>query len=509
MTKIHLSETIADTPDKAGIKPQENSYSFNLAENNSPSIYKIDPESLAVISSSDVDQDLLNFKRKVPIQTLFRSNFKYEIDFNQWQYTVADSSTNDPTIQAIIWTNRNNVRATYPTDRVTVKFSPQESAATIQCLSFPVTGLQQGLLFSKRTFSPGLTTPLFITIDAKMSLALSNDVKKQWGWFNGSFGYFFQIKGSGNDNQFSIVSRSNYGTIVDTEITRSSFNGTQININFSAVNTYGIEIGSGGTSAKFYVFYNNKWILLHSTQDSDKLQNPTVIEIGLPIAIAINNTQPNTTTETITTYAHSVSIQRILQDNTPGAFEITKKITSTPGFTQVLMGIRGSRSIKEIINSNILLLNLINIITTKSCNLFIIKNPENDDTLRWISLGNGMEVNTTRNAPFVRGKNVCTLGVSSTGVSISLKNLFSLQKEFSSVQMTNDIIPNGDNGYQIVLNQDTYWICITCTDIGFFPGIDAIYWDLATGLNVTINNMSSQNASATFSATSTLSFVEV
>ena len=344
-----------------------------------------------------------------------------------------------------------------------------------------------------------------------MSLSQSVNVKKQWGWFNGNCGYFFQIKANGSGDNFSVIRRTNFGTITEEETVRSAFNGNKLNnLDFTNITMFGIEVGTvGGLNARFWAFILGKWVLIHSLSNAGTLQNPAINEIALPIAFNIINTSPTSDTQTLFRYGVSVAnIGEIADDNTPNEISVTKDITTTSNSTWVLFGIRGKPTINDIQNCNILLPLALKVYAGGNLiNLFLLKNPEIDPTLAWTALASsGIEFNTSRYYGFTKGNKI-PLAVSATsGTTISLNKIFSLQRDFGSTRFTNDAQLPTDTGLQSAQEQDIYWVCATF--IGSTPVFsenkDNIIWDLLVSQNVSLSGNPT-----TSKITASLSFMEV
>lgn len=529
MTGIHLPEDIGDVPSKLGTKPASQSYSIVMASDKAISSYKVEApkggsSEVVPLNFSDTYQDLLGLQRKIKTTLIFRSVSRYDLEQTQWDFTTADSSTGETNTESIIWTGRINARATYPGGTPSVKYSVTDSAARIQCLPFSPSsgsGLQQALLYSKRVFAPSMGAPIFVTIAVKMSLSLSPNVKKQWGWFNGNSGYFFQIKADGSGDNFSIVRRSNFGGITEEEIPRSSFNSDKLtSLNFTNITMFGIEVGVGcGYNARFWAFILGKWVIVHSLNSgAGTSQNPSINEAALPIAFAISNTTNTGTTETLFRYGTSVSsLGETTQDNVPNEVSVTKNLSAIPGSNSVLLGIRARRDINSIQNSNILLPSALRAYSGNNlCTLFLVKNPEIDLSLTWTSVAaGGIELNTSRLAAFTGGQRITLSAPATLGVSINLGDLFSIQRDFGSTQYSNDIQLITDTNFQTVVNQDIYWLCATY--LGFKPTLleNDLAWDTSTAINTTITSNGSINPyiaysqTATFNITASLSFLEV
>lgn len=526
MTNIHLPENIGDTSDKLGQKSKNESYSVSLAIDKSVRTFKTQAltQSSEIIPepTSDNALDIFGLYRKISTYLLFRSTSRYDIEEAQWDFTTADSSSEAVGFQSVLWTDRVNVRVTYPGTTPSIKYSFQDSAAKLECLPFPSSGLQQALLFTKRVFTPTLAAPIFLTFAVKMSSSSSPVVKKQWGWFDGGAGYFFQIKADGSGDNFSIIRRSNFEGVSEQEIVRSQFNGDKlINLSFSNITMYGIEVAVGcGYNARFWAFIDGKWVIIHTINNgAGTLQNPSINEKSLPIAFTILNTSISSDTQTLFRYGCSVSsLGEIADDNVPNEVSVTKSFTASPGFTQVLMGIRGKQNFNDIQNSNTLLPLSLKVYSDNNLvTFFLVKNPEIDSSLIWSPVdSSGIESNTTRLDPFNSGQRVTTISVSSSSrTTINLNNLFFLQREFGSNRYANDIQLPTDTQYQPLIQQDIYWLCATY--IGFKPILleNFICWDTSTSINTTITNNGSiepyikYTQSVNFNITASLSFLEV
>lgn len=516
MTNIHLPENIGDTPDKLGQKSKNESYSVSLAIDKSVRTFKTQAltQSSEIIPepTSDNALDIFGLQRKISTYLLFRSTSRYDIEQTQWDFTTADSYSGTVGVQSVLWTGRVNVRVTYPGTTPSIKYSFQDSAAKLECLPFASSGLQQALLFSKRVFTPTVAAPIFLTFAVKMSSSSSPDVKKQWGWFDGGSGYFFQIKADGSGDNFSIVRRSNFGGIAEQEIVRSQFNGDRlINLSFSNITMYGIEVAVGcGYNARFWAFIDGKWVIVHTINSgAGTLQIPSINEKSLPLAFTILNTSITSDTQTLFRYGCSVSsLGEIADDNTPNEVSVTKNIPAISGSNWVLMGIRGKQNITNIQNSNTLLPQSLQVYSgNQLVTLFILKNPEIDTTILWNSVAStGVDINTTRLAPFKDGELIATLSVPAfSGATINLSNIFSVQRNFGSNRYANDIQLPTDTQYQPLIQQDIYWLCLNYLGLKNRLITNFIPWDISTMVNTVVTN----NGDSNFNITASLSFLEV
>jgi hypothetical protein len=149
-----------------------------------------------------------------------------------------------------------------------------------------------------------------------MSLASLPSCEKLWGIGDSNDGFFFQIRASGEGDDFRIIYRrsSGDGLLKETVVPRSQFNNDRMDgtglsgatIDFTKNCMYLVEWGwYGASSARFYAFLvdeqeqvpttikkvpRGRWILMHELLIPDSLDAPSLGTPVLPFTLEISNT---------------------------------------------------------------------------------------------------------------------------------------------------------------------------------------------------------------------------
>ena len=532
MTQIHLPEDIGDIQSKVGEKPITQSYSFVLAEDavvqyigvfplNSPEeevspIYK---------PTSETTTDTFTLNRKVKSSTLFRNVSNYDIEPNQWSVQLSDTTdggTMPQGSESIVWTERINVRASYPGSLTEVKLLPQVSA--IQLRNYPVasnTGFQQTVLFSNRVFSAG-TNPILVTVAVSMTLSDNPKCSKTWGLFGGNSGYFFRIYSTGQADNFKVGYRRTLGSSTnEVEIPRSQFNGDKLDgtnghtQTFTNVGMFGVEVGTAGIGARFWAYVNigniARWVLVHSLfNDSDSSQDRITDEEGIPISFEIKNVGQSTTLQTLSKFGTSVtSLGESIGTPDINSISSSKTIYSLGKRPSPIIGIRARDFISSKKNfSNILATKINVLVSTGLWRITLIRNPSVDNTSAWTNLNNisAIQYSLDRSAD-VNGIQLCHfLASSSRPLSIKLSDIFALNRSFLTAQYTNDAQAANDFGQQFWKSSDELWLCATDANTPFPINNNEVIWnpEFLVAATPTYEN-SNLNTLKTLSATINLS----
>lgn len=453
--KKHLPEDIGDSPEKLGQKGVDESYSGALGENllfpYAGAFPQTDSDgNIVYLPSSENITDTFALFRLIQSEALFANVSRYGID-SAWAFQVADSAGDLPLGQeAIIWTDRVNFRASYPGSVSEVKFAPAGSAILARLLPFSnAEGLQQAIIFSRRNFAPIPGSPMLITMGVQMTVSSSDFCIKEWGWFSNSSGYFFRVRGDGVGDKFSIVYRGNQGEV---EIPRSQFNVDRIDgsgasrhtQSFTNIGMFGIEVGTSGVGARFWSYVATdplpRWVMLHHiTQDSDNSPDRLVFETGLPISFVIKNSRPLGTTQTLTKYGCSAtSIGPALASIEPVNLQVKKTHYDNRKST-VVFALRCKEFINNIRNANILINSSISFYSEHPANIAFYLTARNiiDRSVTWTNLTEGVEYNSSVLITELENP-IATFNINRGGSSISLKEIFSLQRRFLSMQFSND-----------------------------------------------------------------------
>lgn len=534
MTLIHLPEDIGDTAAKVGVKPISESYSFALASDELVGYAGVfaptnDAEKLNPIfkPASDNTTDVFALSRLIKSQVLFRNVSRYDIEPNQWSYQLADTTDNGTLPQgseSIIWTERTNTRASYPGSVTEVKFLPDNSA--IQIRNNPVSskiGYQQTVLYSNRVFSAS-TSPILVTVAVSMTLSDNPNCSKSWGLFGGNSGYFFRIYGTGLVDNFKVGYRRTLGgTIAETEIPRSQFNGDKLDgttghtQTFTNVGMFGIEIGTAGYGARFwaYVTIGNtaRWVLVHSmNDDSGNSQDRITDEESLPIAFEVKNVGQSTTLQTLSKYGTSVtSLGAVLGTPDINSISAVKTIFTSKSVLPIL-GIKVRDYINNKKNFNSILGTKLNIlISSGRWEIIIVENPV-ATTQTWLNINSlsTFQYNTTRTTALTGGIQLCQyIASANKPLSIKLSDIFALNRAFLTAQYTNDAQAQGDFGQQFLISSDEIWICAVEANIPI--NNNEIIWDTSSFIFTSVTHEFALSATIPRSTTinATLNILEV
>lgn len=504
--KVHLPEDIGDTPAKAGAKSITQSYPFILASDRLVGYASVlaptnDAERLNPIfkPASDNTTDVFALSRQIESQVLFRNVSNYDIEPSQWSFQASDTTAGGALAQnseSIVWSERINARASYPGAVTEVKFVPNQSA--IQLRNYPVDsniGYQQTVLYSNRVFNAG-TNPILVTVAVSMTLSDNPNCSKTWGLFSALSGYFFRIYGTGAVNNFVVGYRNTLGgSTNDVEIKRNDFNGDKLNGTsghtqaFTNVGMYGIEIGTTGYGARFWAYVTvggaARWVLVHSLyNDSDSSQDRITDEEGLPISFEVKNIGQSTTLQTLSKYGTSVtSLGSVIGSSDISSISASKLVSPSRSPFPII-GIRASDFINSKRNFNSVLGAKLNVsVGSGTWRIVLIKN-DIVGVLDWKKIDNLSAIQYDNDRAFfvTGGTQIAQFLVSqSKPLSINLKDIFALNKNFLAAQYTNDAQPSGDFGQQFLVNSDRLWICAIDANIAYAN--NEIIWDGSNSFN--------------------------
>lgn len=503
MNKVHLPEDIGGLAEKLGKKEIGESYSASTSESELVAYVGVFPpnndeerENPIFKPASENVTDVFALSRIVRSQVLFEDVSNYDLDPAQWSFQVADTVIDSPqglNQLSVVWSFRVQVRAFYPGALSEVRFSPSDSSIEIAC--DPVNsnlGQQQALLFSNRVFN-ATVSPIFVTMAVKMTLSQNISCQKTWGWLGGNAGYFFRIRATGQSDNFMIGYRFTLGgTVREIEIPRSKFNGDKLDGNthtqtFTNIGMFGVEVGTAGFGARFWVFVtvNNglpRWVLVHSLKnDSDSSQSRLIDEESLPFSFEILNLGVNPTRQTLAKFGTSVASIGDFEGN--GSLNFAENNLTTPIVrgSQALIGIRASDSVVGRKNFNSVLVSQLNLVLTgtgiKTINI-IRRPPSNLISDTWESPTNlsGIQINTTRTGFITGGKLLASYLLGKNPLSVFLKEVFALNRSFLTAKYTNDPQENNDFGNQFSLGSDEVWV--TVDDAYLDVELDYVIWDI-------------------------------
>lgn len=497
MTTFHLPLDLGDLPSKLGDKDPTDSFSVVTSRSETLPTAKVfpptDPEKKEAIAkpTSETTSDAFGLNRVVKSSALFQDISNYDLNPDQWSFRLADT-TISPTQESVVWTNRNNVLPSYTGTLPQVKFSPTDSS--IQLSVDPVNsnlGQQQVVLFSNRNFSAAVS-PIFVTMAVKMTLSSNVNCVKTWGWLGGDAGYFFRIKGDGQDNNFVIGYRYSLGgATTEVEITRSNFNGDKLDgagtsvhaQTFTNIGMFGIEVGTAGYGARFwaYVSVNNglpRWVLVHAlADDSDSSLNRLIDEENLPFTFEIRN-QGFNTQQTLNKYGTSVT--------SIGTAEGNASLLSMEGMNKTLFSARnyqyliGFRSADQVLNKrnfNSILATQLSVVVMGNGlkTISLIRNPASTPGVSWSKTEqiSGIQFNTTRQGAVSGGEILASFQVGrQQPLLTSLDDIFRLNRTFSTSRYAKNVQLSNNFEPQIYLGSDEIWVCVKDSS----PSLNYVVW---------------------------------
>lgn len=176
-------------------------------------------------------------------------------------------------------------------------------------------GFQRARLATRKRFRYQTGRVIRASVCLQMSKAPLPATEKLWGIGDSLDGFFFQMRGDGEGDNFRIVHRrsSGDGLPKETIVERSSFNHDPLDgtgpsnakISFTENCMYLIEWGwYGASSARFYAFVvdeqtglpdtikltpRGRWVLMHELLIPDSLDAPSLGTPTLPFTIEISN----------------------------------------------------------------------------------------------------------------------------------------------------------------------------------------------------------------------------
>ena len=176
-------------------------------------------------------------------------------------------------------------------------------------------GFQRARLSTRKRFRYQTGRVMRASVCLQMSKAPLPATEKLWGIGDSLDGFFFQIQGDGEGDNFRLIHRRSSGDGLAKEIivSRSEFNHDTLDgnglsnakINFTENCMYLIEWGwYGASSARFYAFVvddqtgipeaikrtpRGRWVLMHEMLIPDTLDAPSLGTPVLPFTIEISN----------------------------------------------------------------------------------------------------------------------------------------------------------------------------------------------------------------------------
>lgn len=183
-------------------------------------------------------------------------------------------------------------------------------------------GLKSASCTTKQVFDCEVATNLFISFGL-VRINASNSAISKAGIFSNKTGWYIEIVGNGEGDNFRIVRRYTdlNGQTQEVRYFRNQFidrlNGlgsSKLNIRFDYVTMFGIEIGSyDGTASAFYVYAadavtdSHRWIKFHKISTSETGINPERNASSLPVTITHEDTGQQTTPSIFAKYGTSVT----------------------------------------------------------------------------------------------------------------------------------------------------------------------------------------------------------
>ena len=261
------------------------------------------------ISPEVVENDIFGFPLVDDRILLFADTNAYGIDETKWvlDYSLTSEDNISPNLR--VWSTVIN----YQVNETESFFKGVDTNAsygnTSIDLSIPQSEIELNrfvLCSTKQTFDCASASNLFVSFGIKCDISSSST--KKVGLFSQSSGWYLEIKGNGQGNNFSIVRRYKDvdEQVKEVKYTRSSpvfqdrLNGTGnsgLNLDFTLVAMYAIEVGSyDGTAVRFYIYArdnaqggSHRWIKFASVPTSDVNTFVERNPVSLPVTFELSS----------------------------------------------------------------------------------------------------------------------------------------------------------------------------------------------------------------------------
>jgi len=312
MDRIYLPESVGNRPELLGPRDStsDENYSVVLSTDRifeTTRVFnglQVDP-----IPPEVVENDIFGFPLVDDRIILFADTNAYGIDERKWVLDYSLTSENNIPPNLHLWSTAINYQVNETESFYKGVDTDASYGNTSIDLSIPQSDIELDrfvICSTKQTFDCAGASNLFISFGVKCDQV--NNSTKKVGLFSQSSGWYLEIKDNGQGDNFSIVRR--YKTtdeqVIEVKYPRSSnvfddkLDGsglTQLNLDFTLVAMYAIEVGSyDGTAVRFFVYAKDssqggthRWIKFASIPTSDV---DTYVErnpVSLPITFELSS----------------------------------------------------------------------------------------------------------------------------------------------------------------------------------------------------------------------------
>ena len=324
--KIYFPEGFGSDPKDLGSQALSDSdsrhYSITLANDYFIGVQR--RKNSANLPDSQVSSSQFGFPIQDERILLFADTNGYGTDTTKWDIGLSlTNEENTPNSQKL-WGTGVGLNAAYAGIESYTEY--KDNATQLIIGNSATTSSKYVVLTSKQLFDCDAANNVFISFGIKMEVAsIGNAVTFKAGLFNYQSGWFIQVK----DNLISIIQRYTIDGVTKENIyERSAFkdrlDGTglsRLNINFSLVVMFGIEIGSfDGSGARFYVYARDenqngqhRWILFADIPTSE--YRPIVERNPIPLPFNFEIETSGNTGGILSRYG--CSVVKLGADNAP------------------------------------------------------------------------------------------------------------------------------------------------------------------------------------------------
>lgn len=301
--KIYFPEGFGSDPKDLGSQsladPDSRHYSVTLANDYFIGVRR--RKNSANLPDSQVSSSQFGFPIQDERILLFADTNGYGTDSTKWDIGLSQTSEVNTPINKQLWGTGIGLSATYTDIESYAKY--ENNATQLIIGNSTTTEKKYVVLTSKQLFDCDAANNIFISFGIKMEVAVpGNGVTFRAGLFNYQSGWFIQVR----NNIIEIVQRYTLGGIVRENIYgrpafKDKLDGTgvsRLNIDFSLVTMFAIELGSfDGSGAKFYVYARDenqngqhRWILFADIPTSEYSKAVERNPIPLPFNFEIETT---------------------------------------------------------------------------------------------------------------------------------------------------------------------------------------------------------------------------
>lgn len=298
--KIYFPENFGADPKDLGSQPlsdpDNRHYSVTLANDYFIGIRR--RKNAANLPDSQVSSSQFGFPIQDERILLFADTNGYGTDLTKWDIGLSLTDEQNTPENQKLWGTGVGLNAAYTGIE---SYTQYKDNATQLIIGNSTTNLLKSVvLTSKQLFDCNAANNIFISFGIKMeSLSIGNAVTFKAGLFNYQSGWFIQVR----DDILTVVQRyttngitkeNNYGrTLFKDKLDRTGT--SKLDIDFSLVTMFGIELGSyDGSAARFYVYARDenqngqhRWILFADIPTSEYLPFTERNPIPLPFNFEI------------------------------------------------------------------------------------------------------------------------------------------------------------------------------------------------------------------------------